>query len=78
MKTNDDKNGMTIAYSIVPVMYRLLEDSGQPARQQTLGKSSRQGSGRPAGRACAGAVDTTTAVNCWEASDQRRKRNATP
>jgi len=34
-------------------MYRLLEKiPASPQKQQTLGKSSRQRSGRPAGRAC--------------------------
>jgi len=61
MKINGGRNGISIASSMAPVMYRLLEYSGQPAKQQTLGKSSRQRSGRPAGRACASAVDPTTA-----------------
>jgi len=45
-------------------------------KQQALGKSIRQRSGRPAGRACEGAVEITTADDCWEASDQRRGTNA--
>jgi len=46
-------NGTPIANWRVPVMYRLLEKiPASPQKQQTLGKSSRQRSGRPAGRAC--------------------------
>jgi hypothetical protein len=50
------KNGTWIAIEKVPVMYRLLEKSGQPTNEQTPGKSIRQRSGpargRPARIAC--------------------------
>jgi hypothetical protein len=38
-------------------MYRLLEKSGQTAKQQAPGKSNRQRSGRPAGKPEEGAVE---------------------
>jgi hypothetical protein len=61
MKTNIHANGTLIANQKVPVMCRLLEFPASPQEQQTLGKSSRQRSGRPAERACESAVDPTTA-----------------
>lgn len=58
-------------------MYRLLERF-RPARkkQQTLGKSSHQRVADRSREPVEGAVEITTAHNCWEASDQRRDTNA--
>jgi hypothetical protein len=42
LKAGNSEIGMTIAISKAPVMYRLLEVSGQPREQQTPGKSNRQ------------------------------------
>jgi hypothetical protein len=41
LKIKKVKNGMTIAIDRVPVMYRLLENSGQPTKKQAPGKSIR-------------------------------------
>ncbi len=41
LKTWMHGNGTAIATSGVPVMYRLLEDSGEPTKKQALGKSIR-------------------------------------
>jgi hypothetical protein len=58
---------------MAPVMYRLLEQN--PASPQHSRHSARAAAkvaaDRPLG-ACEGAVETTAAENCWEASDQRR------
>ena len=41
MKTRQTTNGIGIAISKAPVMYRLLEDSGEPTKKQASGKRIR-------------------------------------
>ena len=62
-----------IAITKVPVMYRLLEYSGEPAKTADT-RQEQPPKKRQTGRESLqkGAVETTTAHNCWEASDQRR------
>ena len=61
----NDINGPAIAISKLPVMYRLLEDSGQPTKKQAPARASaierpQNKRGRPVGEPAIGTVEKST------------------
>lgn len=57
-------------------MYRLLERIRPARKHQALGKRRHHEVADRSREPVEGAVEITTAHNCWEASDQRRGTNA--
>jgi hypothetical protein len=68
-----------IAITKVPVMYRLLEDSGEPAKTADTRREHppKEAVDRPGEPVEGARWKQPPPTICWEASDQRRGRNAT-
>src|SRR5215469_17156870 len=68
-----------IAITKVPVMYRLLENSGEPAKTADTRREHppKEAEDRPGGACRRVRWKQPPPTICWEASDQRRGRNAT-